>query len=240
MLALKFAESTPANDVPWPTLGQSTSQGSSDPLYCISRVQEYYPKKQIHFEGDDADHVFEVIEGLVKLYKLTPDGRCQVTGFLYPGQLFGLAYDGCYVHTAEAITAAKICQYPRARFESITDEHPAVRSRLLAIMSNELVAAQDRMLLLGRKSATEKLASFLLRLSEDAEQRGQDPEKIYIPMSRNEIGDYLGLTTETVSRILGRLKDHGVVEAFGSKHIVILDLDRLTKLAESEEPYGAF
>jgi CRP/FNR family transcriptional regulator len=217
MLALKSAESTPANAVPWPTLGQSTSQGSSDPLYCISRVQEYYPKKQIHFEGDDADHVFEVIEGLVKLYKLTPDGRCQVTGFLYPGQLFGLAYDGCYVHTAEAITAAKICQYPRARFESITDEHPV-----------------------GRKSATEKLASFLLRLSEDAEQRGQDPEKIYIPMSRNEIGDYLGLTTETVSRILGRLKDHGVVEAFGSKHIVILDLDRLTDLAESEEPYGAF
>lgn len=240
MLALKSAESTSANAVPWPILSQGTSRGSSDPLYCISTVREYEPKKPIYFEGDDADRVFEVIEGVVKLYKLTPDGRCQVTGFLYPGQLFGLENDGCYVQTAEAVTAAKLCQYPRTRFERVTDEHPSVRSRLLAIMSSELVAAQDQLLLLGRKSATEKLASFLIRLSEDADQRGHNPEKIYIPMTRNEIGDYLGLTTETVSRIFGRLRDHGVVQASGSKHIAILDLDRLTDIAESEDPYGAF
>lgn len=240
MLELTSAETNSANTAPWPTLGQSTSRGTSNPLYCISAVQDYGQKHPIYFEGDDAEQVFEVVEGVVKLYKLTPGGRCQVTGFLYPGQLFGLEYDGCYVQTAETVGAAKICQYPRAGFERITDEHPAVRSRLLAIMSHELVAAQDQMLLLGRKTATEKLASFLLRLSEAAEQRGQDPEKFYLPMNRSDIADYLGLTTETVSRLFSRLREQGVLDVPDFKHIAILDLDRLTDLAESDDLHGAF
>ena len=203
-------------------------------LYCVSSAQNHAAKHTIFFEGDSADNVFEIVKGVVKLYKMTFDGRCQVTGFLYPGQLLGLGHNGCYVQSAEALTPVELRRYPKAGFEATMDRHPELASRMLSEISSELVRAQDQMLLLGRKSAMERLCSFLLNLFDDAEQRGDSASKIYLPMSRGEIGDYLGLTCETVCRTIRRLKDLSVIDLPDARNVIVLDRDGLINLAESD------
>lgn len=211
----------------------NTDRDLAQKLYCVSSAQSHPAKHTIFFEGDSADNVFEIVKGVIKLYKMTLDGRCQVTGFLYPGQLLGLGHVGCYVQSAEALTPVELRRYPKAAFELTMDRHPALASRMLSDISSELVRAQDQMLLLGRKSAMERLCSFLINLSGDAERRGESENEIYLPMSRGEIGDYLGLTCETVCRTIRRLKDLSVIDLPDARNVVVLDRDGLIDLAES-------
>jgi CRP/FNR family transcriptional regulator len=112
--------------------------------------------------------------------------------------------------------------------------YPVLGHTFLAWTRNELAAAQDQMLLLGRKSAMEKIASFLLRLSERNDERDEDPLRLFVPMTRNDIGDYLGLTTETVSRTITRLDKMGVIARPDQSDIVIRDFDLLIDLADEE------
>jgi len=155
-----------------------------------------------------------------------------ITGFLSAGNLLGLAPEGVCVYTAEAVTEVTLCRYRRVAFERLIDEVPGFAKRLLAVTSHELRAAQDRMLLLGRKSATEKVASFLLLM---ADRHGSDGgDEVAVPMSRNDIADYLGLTIETVSRTLTKLKQDGLIARSASTRIVLCDRDRLEELAAGE------
>src|SRR5579863_7800015 len=124
------------------------------------------PGEILFAEGEDADGVYEVTGGMLRLYKLLPDGRRQITGFATAGHLLGLAPEGSCVYTAEAITAVTLRRYKRAAVERLIDEVPGFARRMLAATSQELRAAQDQMLLLGRKSAGEKVASFLLMVAE--------------------------------------------------------------------------
>lgn len=180
---------------------------------------------------------------MVGLYKLTLDGRRQITGFAYPGQLLGLEFQSTYVCTAEAISDVKLCRYPRTRLERIMDEVPSLGRRLLRMAASDLVAAHEQMLSLGRKSAIEKVATFLLRLSEINEERVEDLETLYLPMTRGDIADYLGLTTETVSRVFTRLKSMGIIDLRKTNHVMLRDIDRLMELATgmdtSSLPEGA-
>jgi CRP/FNR family transcriptional regulator len=169
---------------------------------------------------------------MVRLYKLLPDGRRLITGFLSAGNLLGLAPDGVCVYTAEAITEVTLCRYKRVAFERLIDEVPGFAKRLLAVTSHELRAAQDRMLLLGRKSATEKVASFLLLMAD--RQGAEDLDEVDVPMTRTDIADYLGLTIETVSRTLTKLKQDGVIALPTFARIEIRDQDRLEELAAGE------
>lgn len=109
-------------------------------------------------EGDEAVAVYNIIEGAVRLFKLLPDGRRQITGFLYASDFIGLALRDRYAYSAEAITATVVCRFPRGKLESLFEEMPRLENRLLDQASNELIAAQDQMLLLGRKTAVERLA----------------------------------------------------------------------------------
>ena len=168
------------------------------------------------------------------------DGRRQITGFLYPGQLVGLAIQDCYEYTAEAVTTVTLCRYPIAKLDAVLDELPGLARRLLKSASDELIAAQDQMLLLGRKSGIERLTSFLLRLSQFNEQKGKDPELVYLPMYRTDIADYLGLTTETVSRLFTKLKAMGVIVLRPNKFVRLCDLERLLDLSECEREQIAF
>jgi len=200
-------------------------------LLPVSVVQVHRPGDVLFSEGDRADAVYEVLSGMVRLYKLLPDGRRQVTGFLTAGQLLGLAPEGACVFTADAVTEISVCCYQRPAFERLIDEVPGFARRLLAVTSHELRAAQDQMVLLGRKTAAEKLASFLLLMG--VRQPGC-PDEIDVPMTRGDIADYLGLTVETVSRTLTRLRQDGLITLPTSARVLVRDRKALESLAAGD------
>jgi len=183
-------------------------------------------------EGATADYVYNLTVGTMKLYRLLPDGRRQITGFVYPGDFLGLANNGERAYTAEALSDISLCKFKRGQLENLFNEFPKLKDRFLGISRDELVAAQAQMLLLGRKTARERIASFIIATIERAELMGLPTSPIEVPMSRNDIGDYLGLTTETVSRTLTRLKQTKMISLPANKQIGIIDRDGLTKIAE--------
>jgi CRP/FNR family transcriptional regulator len=197
---------------------------------AISTVQKLAPGRTLFSEGDSAEHVFEVIRGTLRLCKLLSDGRRQITGFLSSNRLLGLANEGLYMYTAEAITEVALRRYSRSGFTRLADEMPSFARRLIVMTANELCAAQDQMLLLGRKAAIEKLASFLLQLA----NAYRTDRNVQIPMTRSDIADYLGLTIETVSRMFTRLRHEAVIDLLSSSCVEILDRDQLEKFAAGD------
>ena len=210
-------------------------------LESIRRDVNIEPRQMLFFEGDAAADLFNVTRGAVKIYKLLADGRRQITGFILPGDFLGLALHNQYTYSAEAVVSTTLCRFPRRALEKLLDEFPALEKRLLQTASNELATAQDQMLLLGRKTASERVATFLLSLGEREERRGARHDMIELPMPRDDIGDYLGLTVETVSRTFTRLRKSGLLALDGAHRINILDRDGLRTLAgfEDDEPLAA-
>jgi CRP/FNR family transcriptional regulator len=131
----------------------------------IMRTVVIASNRLIFVETEPAKNLFNVTDGVVKIFKTMADGRRQVTGFLFPGDFLGLVDSESYAYSAETVTQAKLCQFPRKQLEALLLELPNLEQRLLGMASHELVAAQDQMVLLGRKSARERVASFLLTLS---------------------------------------------------------------------------
>jgi len=193
---------------------------------------EFDPHQPIIDEGEAADYLFNVTDGAVKLYKLLPDGRRQITGFLFAGDFLGIAMNEKYAYSAEALGRVSLCRFPRRKLEALLDEFPKLEKRLLGMASNELVQAQDQILLLGRKTAQEKIVSFLLNLSDRVVRRGGDPSPISLPMGRSDIADYLGLTTETVSRTITHLKRDGLIRLLQGGRVDLPDLAALRVLAD--------
>ncbi len=202
-----------------------------DELVSILTSVDCDPGDAIFYEGDPADHLFNVTSGAVRISKLLPDGRRQVTGFLFPGDFLGLAFNESYTYSAEAVGSSTLCRFPRRDLERLLSEHPKMERRLLGMASNELATAQDQMLLLGRKTAREKLATFLLMLSARAERRGHDANPIDVPMTRADIADYLGLTIETVSRTFTELRKGGLIEPQGATNIRLPDPEAVRAIA---------
>lgn len=200
-------------------------------LVSIMKVVEAPARTAIFEEAEPAEHVFNVTAGAVKLYKLLPDGRRQITGFLFPGDFLGLTHNDSYAYSAEALTATKLCRFPRRKLEALLDELPKLEQRLLGIASHELAAAQDQILLLGRKSARERVVSFLLMLSHGVARRGGAEDVIHVPMGRSDIADYLGLTVETVSRIFTELKTQGLIQIQPGKRVRLIKPRMLRDLA---------
>ena len=191
-------------------------------------------EKAVFREWDSAEHVYTVTEGTVRLSKMLVDGRRQVIGFVGPGDFLGIAYSDTYAYTAEAVTPLSLCRFPRRRLEALFNEMPGLEKRVLGVASNELRAAQDQMLLLGRKTAVEKLSTFLWKWTQHALRRGGSLESIDLPMNRTDIADYLGLTTETVSRTFTRLVKDDVLELRSIHKVVLRDTERLQELMEGE------
>jgi len=193
------------------------------------------PGQAVFYEADPASYLFVIVEGCIRLYKLLLDGRRQITGFLYPSDFLGLAMQDRYAYTAEAVSPARLCRFDRGRLEALLEEFPHLEKRLLGIASNELASAQDQMLLLGRKTADEKVMSFLYLLSRRAYMKRQPADVIQLPMSRYDIADHLGLTTETVSRCFTRLRKQGVIGFDDPHQVAILDWMRCADLAGVDE-----
>ncbi|MCW5750548.1 MAG: helix-turn-helix domain-containing protein [Alphaproteobacteria bacterium] len=200
-------------------------------LRAISTTLKLEPRRMVFEEGAPAEYVYNITSGAVSLSKSLADGRRQITGFLYPGDFLGLTHNVAYAYTAETLTHVCICRFPRKKFEEMLLALPQMEHRLLTIASNELATAQDQMLLLGRKTASERLASFLVGLIDRQAARGGAIDVIDLPMGRGEIADYLGLTIETVSRTFTKLKQAGAIALPDANSVRIIGAGRLRDLA---------
>ena len=201
-------------------------------LAAIMRTIDVAPHCPIFNEADPAEYVYTITAGTVKVYKLLGDGRRQITGFLFAGDFLGLTHNEAYAYSAEALGPTRLCRFPRRRLEALLVEIPHLEQRLLEMASHELAAAQDQMMLLGRKSARERVVSFILMLSSLARRHGWPGDPVCLAMSRSDIADYLGLTTETVSRTVTLLKKQGLIALLDDKRIRLFNMSALREIAE--------
>lgn len=201
-------------------------------LESIATNKVYEPGTTIFDEAEEAPYIFNITEGTARLVKLLPSGKRQIVGFAYPGDMLGLSAYGNYTCSGEAISPVKACRFPRKQLLNLLEEFPLLKTRLLDIAAEQLSGAQDQMLLLGRKSPVEKLASFLLRIAGTHRACGARQNEIDLVMTRSDIADYLGLTIETVSRTFTKLKTDGLITLSGKHRVVINDMSALQDLAE--------
>ena len=182
-------------------------------------------------EGDSARNFYVLVSGALTLYKLLPDGRRQITGFAFDGDFVGLAEDGLYPQSADALVDTELCRMPRDNFDDLCVKIPNLGRKTLEQARCDLAAAQNQLVLLGCKTAQEKVATFLLDLHHRAESRGNTSQLVDLPMSRSDIADYLGLTIETVSRTLTKLRKSNAVSIPNTSGIVIEDMDLLEEMS---------
>jgi len=201
-------------------------------MACASETVTAQPGQALFHEGDPNPFVFNVVDGAVKLYRLLPDGRRQITGFLFQGDFLGLGGRGASSFTAEALTPLNTCRFRRSDFDQLLNALPALEHRLVALAGDELMAAQEQIVLLGRKTARERLASFLTRLAERQVQLGGPEGHVHLPMTRLDIADYLGLTIETVSRVFTQFKTSGLIKLLPGNDVALPDPAALKALGE--------
>lgn len=186
-------------------------------------------------EGEPADFVYTVTSGQLSLSRSLPDGRRQIIDFVGPGDFIGLGLSldrpGSHTLTAEAITEARVCRVPRNSFRTLMATEPALTHRALEFAARRIGRAQEQQLSLGRKTAAERVAGFLLTLSDRAVARGASATNLSLPMTRAEIADHLGLTLETVSRAFSRLRQLALIVQDGADRLIIPDIAKLADQA---------
>jgi len=180
---------------------------------------------EIYGEGEPADYVYKLVSGAVRTYRVLSDGRRQIGAFYLPGDVFGLELGADHSSSAEAIVDSKVVLVRRNTLLNVSQRSSDVARELLAITAQELRRAQDHTLLLI-KSAQERVAAFLLEMA----QRRSNSLAVELPMSRQDIADYLGLTIETVSRTLTQLKDDATIQLLASRRIALRNREALSEL----------
>ena len=193
-----------------------------------------FPARAVLFNQESpVRHVYTIVQGVVRLYKLLPDGRRQIVGFALPGDFLGLALADGYGFCADAVTPVTACRFSREHFAEYADHHPSMLRRLHDMATHELALAQQQMVLLGRRDAEEKIASFLLALQKRwARITGRISVTIDLPMGRQDIADFLGLTIETVSRTLNRMGRERLI-VIVPDGVRVIDLKQLEHLASA-------
>ncbi len=186
----------------------------------------YRKDEEIYGEDEPAEYVYQVIRGAVRTYKLLSDGRRQIGAFHLPGDVFGLESEMSHRLAAEAIIDTTVRLVKRSSLEQAANKDVQVARKLWGITAGELRHAENHMLLLGRKSAMERVATFLLEMDRRLAVAGM----MALPMCRRDIGDYLGLTLETVSRALSQLHGEGVLGFSGARQIVLRNRQHLRNM----------
>jgi CRP/FNR family transcriptional regulator, nitrogen fixation regulation protein len=185
--------------------------------------------EEIYGEGEEAEFVYTVVSGVVRTHRVLDDGRRQISSFHFAGDVFGLEMSAEHMSSAEAVTPCEISLVKRVVLDRMTKENPACARQLWELASRELSHARAHLMLLGRKTALERVATFLIELG-DREADDADDDAVKIPMSRSDIADYLGLTIETVSRTLTQLEREGAIALPNCRQIILRNraaLDRL-------------
>jgi CRP/FNR family transcriptional regulator, anaerobic regulatory protein len=196
----------------------------------LVRHVQFAACETVFAQEDIATSFYSVLEGSLRLYKLLPDGRRQIVGFALPGDFMGLSTAGRHGFSADAIEPVTVCQFNRAAFSRFSEHKPNLLRRLNELTVRELNQARDHMVLLGRRSADEKIATFLVGWRDRLSRLGAISATVPLPMSRQDIADYLGLTIETVSRTLTKLDRAGVI-AIVPGGVRLLDSARAEALA---------
>lgn len=191
-----------------------------------------YTEGQIIFSSDEPVTLFaNIISGTVKLTKITDDGREQIVGLLFASDFLGRAFSHVNRFFAEAATDVELCVFPSDAFERLVASFPDLKQCLFERTLDELDTARDWMLLLGQRNAAEKVAGFLLMLARRSARLADGDVQFDMPLKRADMADYLGLTVETVSRQVTRLKIAGIVEIDSPRNIRVPVLARLAKAA---------
>ncbi|MEW6635148.1 MAG: helix-turn-helix domain-containing protein [Pseudomonadota bacterium] len=188
---------------------------------AVQPVSFFPAGTEIYAQGEKAGVLYQVEFGAVRIYRLLADGRRQISAFHLAGEIFGFEADSTHHFFAEAINSTGVRVY---RIASATD----MSRQLLPLALKGLTRAQEHLLVLGRQNAIERVAAFLLEMAD----RQGGLRQVDLPMSRNDIGDYLGLTIETVSRVLTRLKEKGVIRLLSLRSVEILKRDTLLAMGE--------
>jgi len=211
-------------------------------LGAASWHRRFRPGQVIHAEGEIPPSFCAVISGVVKLMKSLPNGSQQIVGLAGPGDFLGRPFGGEAPVSVVAASEVNLCWFPRATIEGLATESNAMKRWLFEYVSDELEKAQEWIMLLGRMTAEQKIAAFLLSVAHEARSQkskdGDDPADIPVelPLSRTEIADYLGLTLETVSRQVARLRERGVITAGAGRSIVLHHPEVLQATVESAQP----
>ncbi len=214
------------------------SQPSTQPQHSLdahllrSPLRPLEAKEHLFTEGDDRSHLYRVEAGVVCLYKVLPDGRRQVLGFAYPGDLVGLGPTGEHQFNAQATQPSRVRSLSWAMVQQVARHDPSLAIRLYEMISLELAAAHDLLLTTGQRTAIERVASFLLAMVNRSRRIGRDPATIDLPMTRSDIGDFLGLTIETVSRTFTKLRHFEIIDLAQCNRVRVLDMNALERVAE--------
>jgi len=187
-------------------------------------------------EGDKFQCLYIVKTGSVKTYAPSEDGGEQVLGFHLPGELIGLdAIEKSRHHcSARVLETSAVCEVPFHQLEDLSTTIPSLQHQMYRLLSREISQDENMLTLLGKKNAEERLAAFLLSLSERFKRRGFSPSDFHLSMSRHEIGNYLGLAVETISRLFTRFQDEKLLKV-ERKHIQLLDIERLRCVVQGED-----
>lgn len=202
-------------------------------LETIVRNRKIFKRGELLYRiGEPLRAVYAIRCGSVKSYVLTNDGRVQITGFHITGEVIGLGAMAAnqYMSEARALETTMVCEVPIDVLEAYSAEVPSIRQQMLKIMSQEILDNQELMLLLGKKNADERLATFLLSLSRRFQRRSYSPSQFNLSMSRSDIGNYLGMAEETVCRVFTRFQDDGLLTT-ERRQVQLLDQDRLKSIS---------
>ncbi len=202
----------------------------------VKRNRPLHRGDHLFRDGDKFHSIYVVKTGSVKTYAPSEDGGEQVLGFHLPGELIGLdaIQDDQHHCSAKILETSAVCEIPFNKLEDLSSRVPSLQHQMYRLLSREIGNDEDMLTLLGKRNAEERLAAFLLSLSIRFKKRGFSPSDFYLSMSRHEIGSYLGLAVETVSRLFTRFQDDGLLKV-ERKHIQLLDLTKLNAILHKEE-----
>ncbi len=198
----------------------------------IERKRPIHKGDELFKAGEPLKSLFAIRAGTIKSYTITEQGEEQITGFHLAGDLVGFDAVGSGSHEsfAQALETSMVCEIPFENLDVLSGKMPKLRQQVMRLMSNEIVGDQEMIVLLSKKSAEERLAAFIYSLSTRFGERGFSPREFRLSMTRGDIGNYLGLTVETISRLLGRFQKTGMIEVKG-KYITVSDMKQLEELA---------
>jgi CRP/FNR family transcriptional regulator len=213
-------------------------------LSSMGRRRSVPANHYIFRDGDEAAHFAAVLSGVVKLIKTTADGEQHIIGLMYGQDFLGHTFSNNHRFSAAAATDVELCIFPRGPFTRLLDDHPSIERWLFEFTVRELDLCRDWTLTLGRKSSYERVASLLLMIARRARTTGQAPiprnsAQFELPLTRSELADYLGLTLETVSRMIGKLKRKGLIELRSTREVIVPDLVHLAAVANMDAAPGS-
>ncbi len=224
-----------ATGFPIPSPAHSRLHGTLDDSLAEAASRWVEAKEFVFMEGDPTTNVYWIESGAVSLFKMLPDGRRQILGFAYPGDFLGLGAQGERLVSAQAIKATRVRSISLTKLHKIAAGDPTLSFTLYQALAAELAEARDLMLTTGHRSASERVAAFLLALSRRNRRSGKPKDLLDLPMTRADIGDFLGLTIETVSRTLTKFKSRGFIDLPQSARVRLVNMIELQRLAEGEE-----